>query len=195
MRLLSIMLAFFVGLLAMSPAWATWQLNNDHSTLSFVSIKKGNIAEVHHFNKVAGIVEGDHVVFTADLASVDTNIAIRDQRMKEFLFEVSQPGFAQAQFKAALTPNVLKEMNAGELKTLALQGELSLHGEKQTVNVQVLVVKLADNKVIISSLKPIIINAENYALVDGIAKLQALAGLPSISNAVPVSFVLVFERN
>jgi polyisoprenoid-binding protein YceI len=195
MRLYSTLFILSIGLLTIEPAWAAWKLDNEHSVVSFISIKNSDIAEVHHFNKVAGIVEGDNAQLTIDLATVDTNIAIRDQRMRDYLFEVDQPAFAQAQFKTTLPAGTLSAINVGEFKTLAVDGEINLHGENQTVNLKVLVAKLTDKKMVISSLKPIIIQADQFALVDGIAKLQALAGLPSISNAVPVSFVLVFEQH
>lgn len=195
MRLYSTLFILSIGLLTIDPAWAAWKLDNEHSVVSFISVKKSDVAEVHHFNKVAGIVEGDIAQLTIDLATVDTNIAIRDQRMQDYLFEVDQPAFSQAQFKTTLTAGTLSAINVGEFKTLTVDGEINLHGENQTVNLKVLVAKLTDKKVVISSLKPIIIQAEQFALVDGIAKLQALAGLPSISNAVPVSFVLVFEQH
>jgi len=53
---------------------------------------------------------------------------------------------------------------------------------------------LSETKLVVSSMKPIIINAQRFALVDGVKKLQELAGLPSISNAVPLSFVLSFKK-
>jgi hypothetical protein len=57
-----------------------------------------------------------------------------------------------------------------------------------------MVAKLSDKQFIVSSLQPILLNAKNFSLVAGVQKLQELAKLPSISNAVPVSFVLTFNR-
>ena len=37
-----------------------------------------------------------------------------------------------------------------------------------------------------------IINADAVSLADGVEQLREIAGLPSISKAVPVSFVLQF---
>lgn len=195
MRLYSTLFILSIGILTAAPACAAWKLDNEHSVVSFISTKKSDIAEVHHFNKVAGTVEGDNAQLTIDLATVDTSIVVRDQRMLDYLFEVNQPTFAQAQFKTTLTAGTLSAIDVGEFKTLTVAGEINLHGESQIVNLKVLVAKLTDKKMVISSLKPIIIHAEQFALVEGIKKLQALAGLPSISNAVPVSFVLVFEQD
>ncbi len=63
-------------------------LDNSLSSLSFVSVKKGTTGEVHTIDKLSGSlsVEGDLLV-TLDLSSVNTKIAIRDERMQEHLFE------------------------------------------------------------------------------------------------------------
>ncbi len=59
---------------------------------------------------------------------------------------------------------------------------------------ELLIARLAADRVLISTLKPIIVNASNVALAEGVEKLREIAGLPSISNAVPVTFVLQFVR-
>jgi hypothetical protein len=41
-------------------------------------------------------------------------------------------------------------------------------------------------------MKPIIVNAGSLNLVEGVEALRESAGLPSISKAVPVTFVLQF---
>jgi hypothetical protein len=47
---------------------------------------------------------------------------------------------------------------------------------------------------LVTTVQPVIIKAEDFALVAGINKLQALAKLPSIAYTVPVSFVLTFQK-
>jgi len=51
-----------------------------------------------------------------------------------------------------------------------------------------------DDKLVVSSKNPIMIQASDFGLVAGIQKLQELAKLPSIATAVPVSFVLTFTK-
>lgn len=46
----------------------------------------------------------------------------------------------------------------------------------------------------VSSFQPIIINANEFGLVAGVDKLRDIAGLSSISQAVPVSFVLTLTQ-
>ena len=80
-----------VAALLLSPAtWADWTLDNAGSRLSFVSIKATNVAEVHTFDALSGSVGGDgHARVVIQLASVNTLIPIRDERMREMLFQTA----------------------------------------------------------------------------------------------------------
>lgn len=176
-----------------SSAFSAWQLDNSESKLSFISTKKADIAEVHSFKQLTGSInEQGEINFEVALASVDTNIAIRDQRMQQWLFNTEM--FPSAKFTAVVAPEQLKELAVGQSKVMSLSGTLSLHGVEQAIDSQVLVAKLSDNKLIVSALQPLIINAKQFNLADGVAKLQEIAGLPSISNAVPISFVMTFVQ-
>jgi polyisoprenoid-binding protein YceI len=181
----------FISLVAF-PALSEWQLDNPNSSLSFISIKKAEVAEAHQFNKLSGSLTNDgQVSFTINLLSVDTNIAIRNERIKTFLFNTEL--YPTASFDAQLDMNKFNMIAVGDAGKLTLTGEIDLHGQKQTVVSDVLVAKLSESSFVVSSMKPIILNAEQFGLTEGVKKLQALAKLPSISNAVPVSFVLTFK--
>ncbi len=171
---------------------SAWQLDNQNSSLSFISIKKADIAEAHHFNQLSGSLAGDgKVSLTIDLLSVDTNIAIRNERMKEFLFNTEL--HPKASFNAQLDMAKFNQIAVGHVGVLKLTGEIDLHGQKQKVMFEVLVAKLSKKSFVVSSMKPVLLNAQRFGLTDGVKKLQELAKLPSISNAVPVSFVLTFN--
>jgi hypothetical protein len=44
----------------------------------------------------------------------------------------------------------------------------------------------------VAATKPLIVDATKFGLSDGIEKLREIAGLSSISHAVPVTFVMTF---
>jgi polyisoprenoid-binding protein YceI len=187
-----ILLVLIVSLITF-PALSAWQLDNDNSTLSFVSIKKNSVAEAHNFTKLAGDINDQGAVnITIDLASVNTNIAIRDDRMKEHLFETSL--FPKATFATQLNLATFEKLSVGATQQMKLTGKIDLHGQQQEVTVNVLIVRLNKNTIIASTLNPFMIKAAAFELVAGINKLQKLAGLPSISQAVPVSFIVTFKR-
>ena len=176
-----------------TPTWADWSLNNAQSQLSFVSIKKGDIAEVHRFDQLDGSVDANgNVTLTIQLASVDTAIPIRDQRMREMLFNTN--AFPSATLTAKVDASALDKLATGDILTSSLEGELSLHGQKSAVTAELAVARLAPNKLLVSSRKPLVLQAGDYDLLEGVEQLREVAGLSSISKAVPVSFVLTFDK-
>ncbi len=162
-------------------------LDNTLSTLSFVSVKKGKVGEVHTIDKLSGsLSETGDLVIKLDLSSVNTNIDIRNERMQQHLFETKNNPTATISAKIGKVPTSGVSRVSGTLK-------LDLHGMKKEFEFQVLAVTSGD-KLIVSSTKPIIVQASDFGLVDGILKLQELAKLPSIATTVPVSFVLTFAK-
>lgn len=192
MKKLSLVLASFMLLLSPS-ALSAWQLNNDSSHISFISTKKSDIAEIHSFKRLAGSISDDaKASFTIDLSSVTTGIEIRDTRLQEMLFETGL--YPKATFTADVSMLKLEQLQQGMTQQLMLQGELSLHGMKKKLTVDTLVSKLNTNTLLVVSRAPFIINAADFSLAEGVLKLKDVAKLASISNAVPVSFVLQFTQ-
>jgi hypothetical protein len=76
-----------------------------------------------------------------------------------------------------------------------LQGQLSLHGQSKPVTAELVIARLAPGTLLVSSRKPLIVQAGDFDLLEGVEKLREVAGLTSISSAIPVSFVLTFEQN
>jgi polyisoprenoid-binding protein YceI len=188
------LLAWVVALTFIAlPASADWALNNTQSHLSFISIKKGDVAEVHRFDQLDGSVSGSgNVELSIKLASVDTAIPIRDERMRDMLFNTS--AFPSADLSAKIDIGEIEKLGVGAVIASTLQGELTLHGQSRPVTAELVVARLAAHKLLVSSRKPLVLQAGDYDLLEGVEKLREVAGLASISKAVPVSFVLVFEK-
>jgi len=168
---------------------ADWSIDNAQSTVNFVSVKKTHVMEAHHFNTLTGTLsEEGQFSLSIDLKSVDTGISIRDQRMKEHFFE--QNKFANATVSATISPSILAQLKVNQTTSMSLTGQLDLHGNKQPIALLMSVTKLSNSDLVVASQKPVIIQASNFGLVKGIDTLRQLAGLPSISTTVPVSFVL-----
>ncbi len=180
---------------------ALWALDNTASTLSFVSVKSGNVAEAHSFGALegglsvksgsAGVSDGE-VSIRIDLASVNTNIVSRDQRMREHLFETLKFPAAIVQGRIPLADYLALPVGTSVESIQELT--LDLHGVKVPFAAEILVSRLSDSRIVVASTKPLVIGAANFGLAAGLEILRELAGLPSISTAVPVSFVLTFNR-
>ena len=188
--LLALLFTLFIG----TPAAANWTLDNDGSQLSFVSVKAGDIAEVHTFKELTGSVGDDgHARVVIQLASVDTLIPIRDERMREMLFQTALFPTADATTRLDLVK--IQRMEPSTSLVLTTEVMLSINDHTLPLTTDLLVSKLAADRVLVTTLKPIVVNASSVDLVDGLEQLREVAGLPSISKAVPVNFVLQFVAN
>ena len=182
----------FSGLLiASATASAQWTLSNEASTLSFVTVKADHVAEVHTFDELSGAIgEDGSVSIEIALASVNTLVPIRNERMQSMLFETDL--FPRATITSQINRDGLTNMALGSSEEIGLEFTVELHNQSQTYNATVLVSR-QEAGLIATTVKPIVVNAESFDLVAGVEALREVAGLPSISRAVPVSFTVVFE--
>ena len=170
---------------------ADWTVVNESSQLYFVSTKANHIAETHTFTRLSGKIADDGATeLLIDLGSVKTGIDIRDQRMQSMLFDVAS--FPNARIKTRLNLATLEGLAAPTAMTI--DAELSLAGRTTPVQGQVLVVPMDGDRVSITTVAPIIVQASSLGLESGIEALREVAGLPSIGYSVPVTFSLTFTR-
>ena len=173
-------------------ASAHWELDNNSSTLSFVTVKADHVGEVHTFDQLSGDINDDgSIQITIELASVNTLIDIRNERMQNMLFETNL--FPQATISGEIDLDAVAAMDAGVSQAISVDFDLAIHGESSSYTADVLVTR-TESGVLASTVKPIIVMADTHGLVSGVEALREVAGLPSISRAVPVSFNVVFEQ-
>lgn len=174
-------------------AQGSWTLDPARSELSFVTVKAGTVAEAHSFGKLAGSVGPDGAaVLDIDLASVATGVDIRDQRMRDVLFETAT--YPKASVSAKLDPAAFAQLGVGESKTVPITATLDLHGMKEAVDTKLTVTRAGPDMVLVTTTRPIIVDAASFGLGEGVEKLRELASLPAIAPAVPVSFTLTYTR-
>ena len=183
----SVLFATSLGLSQFAVA-DTLSLDESLSSLSFVSIKKGSVAEAHSINKLTGsITDTGELNVSIYLKTVETNIPIRNTRMNRHVFESEQNPIA------TITANVAgKVPDEAGVSIVKAEGELTMRGISKKVEVNAIVTHTG-KKVVVSSIKPIIIKAADYGMEAGVLKLQELAKLSSIATAVPVNFSLTFK--
>jgi polyisoprenoid-binding protein YceI len=169
----------------------TWQLAADQSSVAFVSVKAGNVGEAHSFKKVDGTVAPDGTVAVIiDLGSVQTGVDVRDQRMRDMLFEIAN--FPQAKLSAKIDPATLRSLKPGERKAMTVPVTVDLHGTTNAMDAKLMVTRLDGDSVLVETAAPLIVDATAVGLGEGVEKLRAIANLPAISTAVPVTASLVF---
>ena len=180
------------GLLACSQALAQWELDSERSAINFISVKNAAIAESHSFGGLVGYIgESGNVQLNIDLASVETLIPIRNERMRDMLFETAT--FPNATATASVDQQVLSEVAQGGTVTTEIPVQLDLHGVKAELQVPVTVFSDGGNLRVVSS-RPVVVNAADFKLAEGVEALREVAGLNTISTAVPVTLNLQFNH-
>jgi polyisoprenoid-binding protein YceI len=192
---LTLALGLLVALsVAQAARAATWTLDSSASFLSFASIKAQDIGEVHGFSDLSGsVAEDGSAKITIDLGSVSTGIDIRNERMREMLFNVAQ--FPVATVTASIPLDTLADLPTGDSAVRDVAAQLSLAGESNDLAMPLMVTRLSETRVMVQPLQLLMVQADDYALGEGIRKLREVAGLDHISHAVPATFMLVFERD
>ncbi len=173
---------------------SVWTLDPADSRLSYVSIKAGEIAEANRFDALAGSVAADGTAtIDIDLASVNTGIDIRNERMREIFFDVA--GNPKAVVTAKLDPAAFAGLAVGQSITRSLTASVAIKGVEQEIETEVLVTRVSADRVTVVPTAPVIISTDMFELTDELGELRALAQLPSITPAVPVTFTLAFTRS
>lgn len=173
-----------------TQAFAAWQLNSDVSDLSFTSIKQNAVAENHHFTRLnAQLDEKGKLAMDIDLASIESLIPIRNQRMQDMLFSVKS--FPKATLRADLSTQ-LKALKSGVQVVKGVPVSLTLHGQTKRLSLDLVVNKHA-KQLHVSPLRPVLVRAEDYKMAQGVEALRKIAGLAHIATSVPVTFNLVFN--
>lgn len=176
-----------------TAVWADWELDNTESTINFVSIKNDSVGEVHRFASLVGFIgAAGNAQLTVDLDSVETMIDVRNQRMREMLFETVK--FPAATITAQVDPAVLGLAAEGGIVTADLPITLSLHGQEKAMTVPVVILGDGDGSLRVFTARPVLISAADFGLGAGVEALQKVAGLQAISSAVPVTLQLQFMQ-
>jgi len=180
------------ALLLMAQATlADWRLTSA-SKVGYVSIKNNAIAEHNVFSGVTGsLSKKGQLKINIDLSTVETQVDIRNQRMRELFFEVTQ--YPQAVVTAELDVQELAQVDSGAPLEIVKPFTLSLHGVEVTAEAHLRVVAVG-GRAWVSTVRPILISAADFGLEGGVSALQKIAGLEAIAAVVPVSVDLKFVK-
>jgi len=169
-----------------------WNLDPTASYLSFATTKNVNTVESHTFTGVSGSISSNGLAtLVIDLNTVNTSNAVRDGRMRGLLFEVVS--FPNATVTVNLNVNQISDIPVGGAAIQAIVASLDLHGVSGVINTRVSIQRLSATRIQVQSLSPVIVNAPDYALANGVEELRKAVNIESISTAVPVNFVLFYD--
>ena len=184
-------LALLLLATATLPAQAAWYLDNESSRLSFVTTKNTDVSEVQRFLVLHGKVdEKGAAQLEVELESINSGIPLRDERMRNDLFQIKT--YPDAQINAQINLQPINDLATGAQLELRLPLSVTLHGKTQTYNAELLATRLDDRRFQVVTLEPLVLHAKDFDLLSGVETLRKAAGLDAISLSVPVGAVLIF---
>lgn len=167
-----------------------WTLDGGASHLAFGSIKNDWNGEVHSFSGLSGSVSKDGMVkLNVDLATVETNIDIRNERMIEHVFKAAK----SAEITAQIDMDEVKSMAVGDSKVLDVSGSVNVVGTSVDIDTQMFVMRIGEDKAMVATNGMVFLDVEEAGLNGGVDKLMELAGLDGITRSSPVTMRLMFD--
>ncbi|MDT8857502.1 OmpA family protein [Paracoccaceae bacterium Fryx2] len=176
-----------------NPFEGGWTLQPEASSLRFQSVKNLTKIESSGFVTFTGAIEPSGAArITVLLDSVDTKIDLRNVRMRFLLFETFQ--FPEAMIETTIDPAWVTDLETVRRKTVLLPYTLSLHGVTKAFEAEVTLTLIDANLVAVSTAAPIPVATSDFALDDGVRKLEEAATVAIVPSAT-VSFDFIFARN
>ena len=172
-------------------AQANWYLDGESSRLAFITTQNANIANVHRFLVLHGKVDRKgQAQLRIEMDSVNSAVPLRDERMRDVLFDFKHVPEAQITTQIDLQP--INDLASGAQLELKLPVMVSLRGKQHTYEAELLATRLDERRFQVVTLEPLMLQAEDFGLQPELETLRKLAGLSAISFSVPVNAVLIF---
>ena len=172
-------------------AQANWYLDGESSRLSFITTQNANVANKHRFLVLHGKVDRKgHAQLRIEMDSVNSAVPLRDERMRDQLFDFKH--FPEAQITAQINLQPINELAPGAQVELRLPVTVSLRGKQHTYEAELLATRLDEQRFQVVTLEPLMLQAEDFGLQPELETLRKSAGLSAISFSVPVNAVLIF---
>ena len=169
-----------------------WTMNAETSSLRFQSVKNEVTVESSTFGTYTGTIdENGEATVRILMDSVDTNVDLRNVRMRFLFFETFQ--YPEATITMKLDPADLADLAEVRRKVMVAPYTIDLHGVTAEREAEIAVTLLDDNTVSVTSATPISLPAADFNLDGGIAKLEDAAKVDIIPSAT-VTFDFTFNR-
>ena len=174
---------------------ASWQADN--ADIDFLSIKvnqkKRSVTEESNFTASTARLEADgSFTLNVDLKSVKTSVDLRDERLRDWVFETGKFGTATITGKVDMA--TIDKLAVGQRLTLEQPLKLDLHGNKADIDATLSVYRRTADIIDVQTVNPVILNTQELGLGEGVNKLIDVMGLLTIADQVPVSFGAELHR-
>jgi len=174
-------------------AQAAWELDGTASSFYYVTSKASAVSEINSFTGLSGaITDAGAASLSINLGSVATGIDIRDERMRDIVFQVAQ--HVEATVSVPVDASALTALAVGDSMTGTYTATVSLHGINQEMSAELKVVKLGEDSIQVSTVRPLIVGAGAFGLIEEVEQLRTIANLTSINPNIVVNFTLVYAQ-
>ena len=118
------------------------------------------MAEVHTFDRLSGSISTNGAVnIEIELASVNTLVPIRNERMQSMLFETKL--FPTATITGNVDIAAFAGMSPGGNEKVSLKFDLALRNQSKTYTTEVMVTRI-NSGLMVSTIKPIVVTADSF---------------------------------
>ncbi len=164
-----------------------------HFTSNKTNKQNKTITEESSFATSSAQLSADGAfAMSIDLASVKTNIDLRDERLRDWVFEVAK--FPKAEISGKIDMNAIGSLKTGDSLQLKQPLTLDIHGNKLDIDAQLMLKRSADNSISVETTEPVMLDAKKMGMSEGVAKLVEVMALASINEQIPVTFKGTFTR-
>lgn len=186
-------LGFIVCMLSLAPfsLASDWTLSSENSSVSFYTVKKGSIGEVHDFKTVKGEINNSQARIDIETASVESSIPIRNDRLRDILFQSDM--FPDINIVAEFDSAILQ--SDSRVAQHILGAELTLKGASKPIQLDITISRIGNDALVVSSRQPVLVKASDFGLEKPITALSNLVGGIDIATNVPVFFTLYFTQS
>jgi polyisoprenoid-binding protein YceI len=200
-RLTSLIRSALIAIAASTSliASAGWEVQTPASSVQFVTTKAGlagvgGISEVQKFTQFSGALSNaGRLEFNVALASVQTGIEIRDERLKTMLFKIVDT--PRATFNADINASAIDALGVGQSSDLDVNGQFTLGGQTKPMTAALRVTRLSATQLQVVTREPLIVNANDYGMKAGVEALREIMGLNFLASVAPISLNLVLTSN
>ena len=172
-----------------------WLLKD--ADIGFVSTKidkkRNHIEEIGEFTQYSGLFNKlGELLLKIDLSSVKTDIVIRDDRLRDWLFNVDE--FTTAVVTTTLDADTINGLKVGETMQLTQPFVLDMHGHTVDLVADLTITRESNTLMLVETNTPIKLDVKKFDMSECMKRLTEVMGLSRIDNVVPITFKGKFVR-
>jgi polyisoprenoid-binding protein YceI len=172
-----------------------FELVPSESTIWFVGIKDNAIAVPGRFRELRGALSAvqGRAWIEISIASLSTELEERDSNLRTHLFEADRFPIARLLVDGVRGPDSLPPVG-GSVQGEAF-GTLEIRSDRVDLALPIRISREAAGRLRVTTMRPLILTAEELGLARPLATLKAACGHRELSAAIPVEVDLVFETS